>query len=55
MQVGDLVKYKSCGTHGIITKVYESHKHSWDDYMFEVIWIDGVTSDVPKRHIEVVA
>jgi len=55
MQVGDLVKYKNCGTHGIITKVYEFHKHSWDDYYVEVVWMDGVTSDVPAIRIEVLS
>ena len=54
MQVGDLVKYKRCGTLGIITKAREARFNKIVKIMYEVLWSDGAISDVLPRQLEVV-
>ena len=62
MQVGDLVKYKRCGTHGIVTRTWEitmpeihgrTIKHR-PDLRLEVLWSDGKVSDTRCRKVEVI-
>ena len=69
MKIGDLVKYKRCGTLGIISKIRE-HTHSTFDrtiwqadkrhikykkvLMYEVLWSDGAISDHGSSKLEVV-
>ena len=62
MQVGDLVKYKKCSTHGVITRVWEIPKPNFSgrsieystELMLEVLWSDGVISDTLSRRVVVV-
>ena len=56
MQVGDLVKYKKCGTHGIITRTWEvaMPKCFKPLLMLEVLWVDGKISDTRCGRVEAV-
>ena len=62
MQVGDLVRYRKCGTHGVITRVWEIPKPNFSgrsieystELMLEVLWSDGVISDTQCGRVEVV-
>ena len=59
MQVGDLVKYKRCGTHGIVTRTWEVvmpqiSGYPLTDLMLEVLWSDGKVSDTRCRRVEAV-
>ena len=61
MQVGDLVKYRRCGTHGVITRTWEvampqiSVAPGYEvELMLEVLWSDGIVSDTSCRRVEVV-
>ena len=62
MQVGDLVKYKKCGTHGVITRTWEvampkisgrTVEYS-NELMLEVLWVDGKISDTRCKRVEAV-
>ena len=55
MKIGDLVKYRRCGTFGVITKVYEGQFNKSPKTICAVLWADGKTSDVMPRRLEVVA
>ena len=54
MKTGDLVRYKRCGTFGVITKVWEAQFNKAPKVLYEVLWADGTTSDVLPRRLEVV-
>ena len=58
MQVGDLVKYRRCGTHGIVIRTWATKSFKEGKYhpelMLEVHWIDGKVSDTRCRKVEVV-
>ena len=54
MQVGDLVKYRSCGTFGVITKIREGRFNTTSYTMYQVLWADGHISDVLPKRLEVV-
>jgi hypothetical protein len=54
VKVGDLVKYKSCGTFGVITKIREGRFNQTSYTLYEVIWSDGHTTDVLPRRLEAV-
>ena len=54
MQVGDLVRYRRCGTFGVITKVWNAKFNKIAIAMYEVLWVDGTKSDVLPRRLEVV-
>tara|TARA_R100000278_G_C5344440_1_gene119474 strand:+ start:110 stop:310 length:201 start_codon:yes stop_codon:yes gene_type:complete len=54
MQVGDLVKYRRCGTYGVITRAWEGKFNKVVKVLYEVLWADGTTSDVLPRRLEVV-
>ena len=62
MKVGDLVKYKRCGTHGIVTRTWEITLPKINgrtveyrpDLMLEVLWADGKVSDTRCKRVEVV-
>ena len=49
MQVGDLVKYRRCGTHGVIIYIWESQSPA--ELMLEVLWSDGEVSDTLSRRV----
>ena len=59
MQVGDLVKYRKCSTHGVITRVWEIPKPNFSgrsieystELMLEVLWSDGKVSDTLSRRV----
>ena len=52
MKVGDLVKYRRCGTHGVIIYIWESQSPA--ELMLEVLWMDGAISDTLSRRVEVI-
>ena len=62
MKVGDLVKYKRCGTHGIVTRTWEItlpeiHGRTVKyrpDLMLEVLWSDGKVSDTRSKRVEAI-
>lgn len=56
MKTGDLVKYKKCGTLGIITKIREldAKFNSRVSYIYEVLWSDGLTTDQESYKLEAV-
>ena len=54
MKVGDLVKYKSDGTFGVVTKIRDGRFNQSSYTLYEVIWSDGHTTDVLPRRLEVV-
>ena len=60
MQVGSLVKYRKCGTLGVIIRKREvGHPISKERFlstkiMLEIAWLDGYVSDCPPRRVEVV-
>ena len=53
MQVGDLVKYRRCGTFGVITNIRESRFNKKVIPLYVVLWVDGSISDVLARRLEV--
>ncbi len=62
MKVGDLVKYRKCGTLGVITrtwdipKINESHWYKYpNEVMLEVLWSDGKVSDTRCGRVETVS
>ena len=64
MKVGDLVKYKRCGTFGVISKIRELPQPNFDRtgrsikykkvLMYEVLWSDGAISDHSSSKLEVI-
>ena len=54
MKTGDLVKYKQCGTFGVITKVYEGQFNKSPRTICTVLLADGKTKDVMPRRLEVI-
>jgi len=59
VQVGDLVKYRKCSTHGVIIRVWEIPKPNFSgrsieystELMLEVLWSDGKVSDTLSRRV----
>ena len=58
MKVGDLVKYRRCGTYGVVTRTWATKSFYKDKYrpelMLEVLWSDGKISDTRCRRVEAV-
>ena len=54
MQVGDLVKYRRCGTFGVITNIRQSRFNKKVIPIYIVHWADGSTSDSLARRLELV-
>tara|TARA_B100000963_G_scaffold8012_1_gene6273 strand:- start:3549 stop:3737 length:189 start_codon:yes stop_codon:yes gene_type:complete len=60
MQVGSLVKYRKCGTLGVIIRKREvdhpipEERFLSTKIMLEIAWLDGHVSDCPPRRVEVV-
>ena len=58
-KIGDLVRYRKCGTHGVITRTWEvpmpklsgKRKVASTELMLEVLWSDGKVSDTLSRRV----
>ena len=61
MKIGDLVRYRKCGTHGVVIRVREIPTHARfitteysNELMLEVLWSDGKVSDTLSRRVTAV-
>ena len=61
-KIGDLVRYRKCGTHGVVTRTWEvpmptlpgKRKAVSTELMLEVLWSDGKISDTLSRRVTAV-
>ena len=63
-KIGDLVRYRKCGTHGVVTRTWEvpmpklyrgnKRKAVSTELMLEVLWSDGKVSDTLSRRVTAV-
>ena len=61
-KIGDLVRYRKCGTYGVVTRTWEvpmpklsgKRKVVSTELMLEVLWSDGKVSDTLSRRVTTV-